>query len=138
MAVNKAKRSIHVAQPERRSSNPNCNFSSNLSPQPAAELMPVKAHMYRALAELNGGFEKVVQDLNNLHRISFFRSERLEAMQETVCELRAQANREFLDILSRREAANTGHFERLRLHRQSKAGESKAGESETPCIAAAG
>ena len=28
--------------------------------------MPVKAHAYRTIAELNGGFEKVIQELETL------------------------------------------------------------------------
>ncbi len=85
----------------------------SLNPQPAAAPMPVKAHIYRAIAELNAGFEKVILDLGNLKQINFFRSEPLAAMHDTVCGLRAQANRELLGVLSQREAANAGYFHRL-------------------------
>jgi hypothetical protein len=104
MATNKAKRSIHLAQPTRPSSNP----------EPAAELMPVRAHVYRTIAELNLGFEKTLQELKVLQRISIFRSERLTAMHDLVCGIRAQANREFLGVLSQREMANADHFEGIR------------------------
>jgi hypothetical protein len=104
MATNKAKRPVLLAQPkpQRRS----------LNPQPA-ELMPVKTHAYRAIAELNGGFDKVIQDLKTLGRISFFSSDSLIAMHDTICRFRAQANRELMAVLNDRETANLGHFEHL-------------------------
>ncbi len=113
MASNKAKRSIHLAQPERRS----------LNSQPATELMPVKAHVYRAMAELNGGFEKVIQDLKTLQQTSFLRSEHLADMHELICGIRAEANREVLEVLNGREMANAGHFASLRRLRKNNARE---------------
>src|SRR5216683_5683174 len=100
MAVNKANRPLPPAQPER----PN--------PEPV-ELMPVKAHVYRAIAELNGGFEKVIQDLQTLGRISFLRSDRMAAMHDLICRVRAQANRDLIMTLHDREMANAGYFDRL-------------------------
>ena len=111
MASNKAKRSIHLAQPqsqpktERRSPNPETAASR------AVALMPVKTHIYRAIAELNAGFEKVMQDIGNLKQINFFPSDPLTAMQDSIGVIRAQANRAFMDVLSRREEANATHFE---------------------------
>jgi hypothetical protein len=100
MAVNKAKRSIHLAQ-------------HPLQTQPAAKLLPVKAHIYRAIAELNAGFELTMQELKRLQQVDFFPAARIAAMHIAVGELRAQANREFLSIIGQRETANVGHFERL-------------------------
>jgi hypothetical protein len=102
MAISKAKRPIPLAQPQRRSRNPE-----------PTELMPVKAHAYRAIAELNGGFEKVIQDLQTLKQISYFRSDNVTAMHDLICRIRAQANRDFVIALHDREMANAGHFERL-------------------------
>ena len=102
MASNNAKRRLSLAQPQRRRPNPE-----------PAELMPVKAHVYRAIAELNGGFEKVIQDLQTLGRISFLRSDRVTAMHDLICRVRAQANREFTTALHDRETANVAHFDRL-------------------------
>jgi hypothetical protein len=110
MAANKNKRSIHLAQPERRRTNP----------QPVAELMPVKARIYFVIAELNGGFEKTIQHLKDLQQINFLGSDRVAAIHDLVCGIRAQANRECLGILGDRETANAGHFERLRNQQQSK------------------
>lgn len=73
MAAIKAKRSIPLEQPERRRTNS----------QPA-DLMPVKAHVYRAIAELNGGFEKVIHDLKILAEVSFLRSGSLTAMHDLI------------------------------------------------------
>jgi len=73
----------------------------------------VKVHAYRALAELNGGFEKVIQDLKTLGGISFLRSERLNAMHDLICRVPAQANRDCLMSLHDREMTNAGYFDRL-------------------------
>src|SRR6267154_1858705 len=100
MAANKAKRPLPPAQPERHSPNPH-----------PVELMPVKAHVYRAIAELNGGFEKVIQDLQTLGKISLFRSDRLAAMHDLICRIRAQANRDCIMTLHDREMANAGYFD---------------------------
>jgi hypothetical protein len=111
MATNKAKRPILLAQPnsqlKRRSPNP----------QPA-ELMPVKARVYRAIAELNGGFEKVIQDLQTLGSIAFFRSDNVTAMRDLICRIRAQANRELVAVLNDREAVNLAHFDQLCIEHQ--------------------
>ena len=102
MATSKAKRPVPLAQPQRRSPNPE-----------PAELMPVKAHVYRAIAELNDGFEKVVRDLQTLERVSFFSSDQVTAMHDLICRVRAQANRDFIMAIHDREIANAGHFDRL-------------------------
>ncbi|HEY7403160.1 MAG TPA: hypothetical protein VIB39_06540 [Candidatus Angelobacter sp.] len=95
MAANKAKHSLHLAQAK---------------PQPS-ELMPVKAHIYHAIADLNDGFQKTIHDLKQLQSTNFFNSERLAAMHDLLCKLRAQAKREFLNVLGAREAANSAHFD---------------------------
>jgi hypothetical protein len=143
MATHKAKRPILLAQPnpqsKRRSPNPNpeqiLRPENGLRISPAgsqplrkrlharnaaqpAELMPVKAHVYQALAELNGGFEKVAKDLQTLGRISFFSSDSVTAMHDLICRIRAQANREFTMTLQDREMANAGHFDRLCIERE--------------------
>lgn len=82
------------------------------NPQPAPGPMPVKAHVYRAVAELNAGFETVILEFGNLKQINYFRSDPLTAMYNQLLRIRAQANREFIAVLSAREAANSGHFEK--------------------------
>jgi hypothetical protein len=102
MATSKAKRSIHLAQPARRRPN-----------QPSAELMPVKAHVYQAIAELNVGLEKAIVNLQTLQQINFFRSSGLTAMYGTLCEIRASANRRIMLVVNERETANTSHFQQI-------------------------
>ena len=106
MATNKAKRSIHLAQHQH---------------QPAPGLMPVKAHIYLAIAEWNGGLEEAMQSLKKLQQINFLPSSHLAAMYDMVGGLRAQSTRDLLAILSQRETANAGHFEHLRNSRKNSA-----------------
>ncbi len=102
MAENKAKRSVSLAQPERR----------RLHPEPA-ELMPVKVHVYQTIAELNGGFEKVLKDLQSLGSINYFRSCGATEAHRMISRIRAQLNREFAMTLHERESANADRFDRL-------------------------
>jgi hypothetical protein len=114
MATNKAKRTIHLAQdhkPERRSPNPNPR--PNPGPQPVTGALPVKSAIYRALAEVTTGFDKVIHDFGTLKQSYFFRTGTLSALHDQLCAVRAQAIREFLSILGERETANAERFERL-------------------------
>ena len=119
MATYKAKRSIHLAQPQpqhaktARSGDPKAG--RHLNTQPAATPMPVKAAVYRALAELNAGFDKAIHQMGNLKRVYFLRTDELAGMHEQLREMRARANHELLSAMSGCEAANAGHLERLRL-----------------------
>jgi hypothetical protein len=74
--------------------------------------MPVKARVYRAVAELNAGFETVILEFGNLKQISYFRSDPLTAMYDQLLRIRARANREFSAVLSAREGANSDHLEK--------------------------
>src|SRR5215510_259400 len=102
MATSKAKRTVPLAQLQRRSPNPE-----------PAEFLPVKAHVYQAIAELNSGFEKVIRDLQTLGRISFFGSDRVTAMHDLICRVRAQANRDFMMAVHDREMTNAVYFDRM-------------------------
>jgi len=104
MATNKAKRSIHLAQPERRSPN-----------HKSAELMPVKSHVYHAIAELNAGLEKAILNLQELQHNHLFRASGLAAMNRVLRGIRAQANRQLMMAVNERETANAGHFQKLGL-----------------------
>jgi hypothetical protein len=102
MATSKAKRSIHLAQPARRRLN-----------HPPAELMPVKAHVYHTIAELNAGLEKTILNLQTLQNLNFFRSSGLTAMYGMLRGIRARANRRIMTVVNERETANTSHFQQL-------------------------
>jgi hypothetical protein len=88
--------------------------SQTPNPQAAAGPMPVKAHVYRAMAELNAGFETVILEFGNLKQISYFRSDPLTAMYNQLLRIRARANREFSAVLSSREGANSEHIEKTK------------------------
>jgi hypothetical protein len=111
MAISKTKRPIPLAQPQRRSPNPE-----------PAELMPVKAHVYRAIAELNDGFEKVARDLQTIGRVNFFPSDRVTAMHDLISRIRAQVNRDFMIAIQHRESANFCHFDRLCVQSEKETG----------------
>jgi hypothetical protein len=99
MATNKAKRSIHLTQPNH----------------PPAELMPVRAHVYRTIADVNGGFEHVIEGLQILQKIKYLSSDGLDQTLNLVCRIRAQANRELIAVIDQRETANAGHYQQLCL-----------------------
>ncbi len=101
MATSKAKRSIHLAQPARR------------RPNQSAAPLPVKAHIYQTIAELNAGLEKAIFNLQTLQQISFFRSAGLAAMYGTLCGIRARANRRIMAVVNERETANSTHFPQI-------------------------
>ena len=97
MATHKVKRSIHLTQPQ------------------PTDLMPVRAHAYRSLAEMNNGLEQAIQGLETLRRINYLSSESLHGIHYLLSRLRAQANRELMAVLAEREAANARHFQQLCL-----------------------
>jgi hypothetical protein len=106
MATSKAKRLIVLAQPkpQHRALKPKTNGRMSQGTRPEGKAVtPVKAHVYRSIAELNGGFEKVVHELQALGGMSLFRSSGLAEMRETICRMRAQANRDFALAIHERE-----------------------------------
>ncbi len=83
MAVNKSKRSIHLAQPKpQQASKPE---RPHLNPE-LPELQPVRAHVYRTIAEMNGGFEQAIEGLQTLLKINYLRSDSLTGMQNQICQ----------------------------------------------------
>jgi hypothetical protein len=111
MATSKAKRLIELAQPkpQRHGISPKTNHKVRAGNKPdGAGLMPVKAHVYHSIAELNSGFEKVVQQLLTLGGLSLFRASQVTVMRATISRMRAQANRDFALAIHDREKANAG------------------------------
>ena len=111
MATTKVKRSIHLAQPQHARRSPN-SLSSNQQP---ADLSPVKAHVYLAIAELNAGLEKAIQNMQILQGNHLFRTSGLAAMNHVLRGVRARANRQLIVALNERETANAGHFQQLSI-----------------------
>ena len=104
MAANKSKRSIHLAQPQRPRPN-----------HKPADLQHVKTRVYRAMADINTGFDHVLQGLQTLNSVNFLQFSSLKGMHNRIARIRAQANHELTAVLSGREKANAGHFQRLCL-----------------------
>jgi hypothetical protein len=99
MATNKSKRSIHLAQPQPQPARRSANH------EPAA-LTPVKSHVYHAIAELNAGLEKAIQNLQALQNNHLFRTAGLAAMHHNLRGIRARANRRLASAIHDRETAN--------------------------------
>ena len=87
MATSKAKRPILLAQPKPQHKRRSTTIKTNSDP---AAVMPVKAHVYQAIGEMNSGFETVIQELHTLSQVGFLRPARVTAMRELVCRLRAE------------------------------------------------
>ena len=109
MAVNKVKRSIHLAQQPPQ----------HLHPAPT-ERMPVKAHVYRAMADMNSGFEQALQGLLTLQTIKFFPLDALISVHKQLSQMQSQANRQLLGVLIEREKANADHFQQLLIKPEKK------------------
>lgn len=115
MAVNKSKRSIHLTQPKpHQHQMPGLNVN-----QEPTEQMPVRAHVYRTIADMNGGFENAIEGLQTLLKINYLRSDSLTEIQNQICKVRALANRKLMAVLDEREAANAEHFQRLCMEPES-------------------
>ena len=126
MAVSKVKRSIHLAQPQ-----PQRELTAPPPPPPKkpqhaqpqrprlnqepTEQMPVRAHVYRTIAEMNGGFEHVIDALQTMQKIKHLPADSLSGIENQIALIRAEANRGLMAVLSERELANAGHFQRLAM-----------------------
>ena len=107
MATHKAKRSIHLTQP-------------NHSP---SELMPVKSHVYHAIAEFNAGLEKAIHNLQMIQSNRLFGAAGLTAMNHVLRGIRARVNHQLMLALNQRETANAGHFQQFCIESEKNAGE---------------
>src|ERR1700740_468373 len=82
MAVNKSKRSIHLTQPEPRQPQPQRpNLNAN---QQGTEQMPVRAHVYRTIADMNGGFEHVIEVLQTLQKIKHLPADSIKGIENQI------------------------------------------------------
>lgn len=109
MATSKAKHPIDLTQLQRHRVTPKPNGKTGTGDKPeTAGLMPVKAHIYHSIAELNSGFEQVVRELQTLGGLNLFRASDVAVMRETICRMRAQANRDFALAIHDREKVNAG------------------------------
>jgi hypothetical protein len=78
--------------------------------------MPVRAHAYRCLAEMNNGLEQALHGLQELQKITYFSSsESLHGIHSLLSRIQAQANGKAMAVLIERETANARHFQQLCL-----------------------
>jgi hypothetical protein len=82
------------------------------------ELLPVTQSVFHAVTEANGGFEKLIADLESLQQVSFFPSGKLADYLNVICRLRAEINLMLIGILQDREMSNAGYFDRLCIERE--------------------
>ena len=75
---------------------------------------PDKARCYEVVAELNRGFEQVLEDLARLKDLRLLRPGLGRALQFALEETRAWSNFEALERLHQREERDWGHYGRLR------------------------
>ena len=125
MATNKAKRSIHLAQPQARNPNARTDPSPKtgsgfrlrapsrtrrgFTPAKRLNLLhwtPVKPHVYYAIAEMNTGLEKAIHNLHMLQSNGLFGASGLAEMNRVLRGIHARANRQLIMALNERETAN--------------------------------
>ena len=119
MAVNKVKRSIHLAQPQPQQPQPQKTQDPIHNSEPT-EPQPVRAHVYRTIAEMNGGFEHVIDALQTMQKIKHLPAGSLNGIENQIARIRAEANRDLMAMLSERELVNVGYFDRLCLEPSEK------------------
>jgi hypothetical protein len=123
MAVNKSKRSIHLTQPQPQNAK-HARAADHKPERPRlnqepTEQMPVRAHVYRTIADMNGGFEQVIEVLQALQKIKHLPADSIKEIENQIARIRAEANRDLMAVLSERELANAGHFQRLCMEPES-------------------
>jgi hypothetical protein len=69
---------------------------------------------------MNGGLEQVIEALQTLKRIKHLPGESINWIENQIAQIRAEANRDLMAVLSDRELANVGHFHRLCLEPPAK------------------
>jgi len=115
MAIDKAKRSNPLAQPARRSPNPQPRGSQIQINDPQ-----VKSQLFETLRHLNRGFGVALAALDRLQRLdrlqkpSIFPLHCLPDFRNRTEELRAVANRDLLRLFAGREDHDAELFGRLR------------------------
>jgi hypothetical protein len=123
MAVHKATRSIHLAQPkpeaERRRLNPQHPNSQPSMQRPRRNDPQLKAELFEALRHLNRGFGVALASLDTLqrkdrpHAAGIFPPDFLLSYRDRTETLRAEANRDLLRLLAGHEEEEAEQFGRL-------------------------
>ena len=83
-----------------------------------AQPLPTNSSAYRAIANLNRGFEHDRRNLADLHEFGFFPEEDLIAWGNILGRLQAEASLRLLGILEDRLVNNAFYYDRLCLQRE--------------------
>src|SRR5437763_5902522 len=78
----------------------------------------VRFGAYRAIADLNRGFEQLTGNLQALQAFNFFPAENLTAWVNMLCNLQATANHRLIETIQHREMNNALYYDRLCLERE--------------------
>jgi hypothetical protein len=121
MAVHKATRSLHLAQPHAaaRRLNPQHSSSQPSLQRPRRNDPQLKAELFEALRHLNRGFGVALSSLDTLqrkdrpHSAGIFPPDFLLSYRDRTEALRAQANRDLLRLLAGREEEEAEQFGHL-------------------------
>ena len=121
MATNKAKRSNPLAQPKRRSPNPQPKRSQRQINDPQ-----LKSHLFETLSHLNRGFGVALaafdrlQKQGRLQKPAIFPQHCLRDFRNRTQELRAVANRDLLRLFAGREDHDAERSGRLLAQKQKR------------------
>jgi hypothetical protein len=126
MATNKAKRSNPLAQPARRSRNPQPKRSQRQINDPQ-----LKSHLFETLSHLNRGFGVALaafdrlQKQDRLQEPAIFPQHCLRDFRNRTQELRAVANRDLLRLFAGREDHDAERSGRLRGQSEKQSAKTK-------------
>jgi len=80
--------------------------------------LPTTSSAYRAIANLNRGFEQLAQNCRALQEFNFFPGDDLIAWTNMIGRMRAEANQTLMEVLDHREMNNALYYDRLSLQRE--------------------
>jgi len=117
MADNEVKASLSPGANEPPSPSPSTAPASLLPDAPLrvnhVQPLPTTSSAYRAIANLNRGFEQDTRNLEVLQGFSFFPEEDLIAWGNILCRLQAEASLRLLETLDERLMNNALYYDRL-------------------------
>jgi len=117
MADNEVKASLPLGANEPPSPSPSAAPTSPLPDAPMrvnhVQPLPTTSSAYRAIANLNRGFEQDMRNLADLQEFNFFPEEDLIAWGNILGRLQAEASLRLLETLDRRLMTNALYYDRL-------------------------
>jgi len=115
MADTDVKSSETIGATQAPSPSPSTLPPAGKRPFQITHLQPqlVTSRVYQAIAEVNGGFEKLTQDMQGLLKFSFFPTKNLIAWLNQIRYMQAHANYRLIACLDSREMNNAAYYDRL-------------------------